>query len=149
MKHPFYNFFHKKISYNTFWYAISLIKHYKGKWTCKTKALYNEKTIISRLYQYFIIYFTTFICSNNSDPTSGDTIHMNFEILLFHLVAISSFLYQITKKSLNMYAIIIFKYMNTIVWIVRKLIINSLWTHTTISNILLDFFVNFVHSTPF
>lgn len=96
--HPFYNFFHKKISYNTFWYSISLIKHYKRKWTCKTKALYNEKTIISRLYQYFIIYFITFICWNNSDATFGDTIHMNFEILLFHLVSISSFFIPNNKE---------------------------------------------------
>lgn len=123
---PFLQLFHKKISYNTFWYSISLIKHYKRKWTCKTKALYNEKTIISRLYQYFIIYFITFICWNNSDATFGDTIHMNFEILLFHLVSISSFLYQTTKKLLNIYAIIISKYINIIVRIARKLIIDSL-----------------------
>ena len=35
-------------------------KHYKGKWPCTTKTLYNEKTLIDRLHQYFLIYFETF-----------------------------------------------------------------------------------------
>ena len=35
-------------------------KHYKGKWPCTTKTLYNEKTLIGRLHQYFLIYFETF-----------------------------------------------------------------------------------------
>ena len=35
-------------------------KHYKGKRPCTTKTLYNEKTLIGRLHQYFLIYFETF-----------------------------------------------------------------------------------------
>ena len=35
-------------------------KHYKGKCPCTTKTLYNEKTLIGRLHQYFLIYFETF-----------------------------------------------------------------------------------------
>ena len=34
-------------------------KHYKGKRPCTTKTLYNEKTLIGRLNQYFLIYFET------------------------------------------------------------------------------------------
>ena len=35
-------------------------KHYKGKWPCTTKTLYNEKTLTGRLHKYFLIYFETF-----------------------------------------------------------------------------------------
>ena len=35
-------------------------KHYKGKRPCTTKSLYNEKKLIGRLHQYFLIYFETF-----------------------------------------------------------------------------------------
>ena len=42
-------------------------KHYKGKWPCTTKTLCNEKTLIGRLHQYFLIYFETFChCSGVS-----------------------------------------------------------------------------------
>ena len=45
-------------------------KHYKGKWPCTTKTLYNEKTLTGRLHKYFLIYFETF-----SAPTA-DTLFL-------------------------------------------------------------------------
>ena len=33
-------------------------KHYKGKWPCTTKTLYNEKTLIGRLHQHFLSEIT-------------------------------------------------------------------------------------------
>ena len=65
-------------------------KHYKGKWPCTTKTLYNEKTLIGRLHQYFLIYFETF-----SVPTA-DTLFLlilstDLRIRTFHLVSVSAF----------------------------------------------------------
>ena len=65
-------------------------KHYKGKWPCTTKILYNEKTLIGRLHQYFLIYFETF-----SVPTA-DTLFLlilstDLRIRTFHPVSVSAF----------------------------------------------------------
>ena len=40
----------------------------------RQKALYNEKTLIGRLHQYFLIYFETFCyCSDSRYLISADT----------------------------------------------------------------------------
>ena len=56
----------------------------------RQKALYNEKTLIGRLHQYFLIYFETF-----SVPTA-DTLFLlilstDLRICTFHLVSVSAF----------------------------------------------------------
>lgn len=76
-------------------------KIYKRKRPCTTNLLYNEKSLIGRLYCYFNIYFGAF-----SAPTT-DTLFL----LLLSILAMESadsirslyrhFLSGITKKSLN------------------------------------------------
>ena len=76
-------------------------KHYKGKWPCTKKTLYNEKTLTGRLHKYFLIYFETFSAS------TADTLFL----LVLSILTLESghsirFLYQhflsgITTKSLN------------------------------------------------
>ena len=40
-------------------------KHYKGKWPCTIKTLYNEKTLIGRLHQYTeCILLCMFLCKS-------------------------------------------------------------------------------------
>ena len=78
-------------------------KHYKGKWPCTTKTLYNEKTLIGRLYQYFLIYFETF-----SVPTADTLFLLILSILALESAHSIRFLYQhflsrITEKSLNVF----------------------------------------------
>ena len=76
-------------------------KHYKGKWPCTTKTLYNEKTLTGRLHKYFLIYFETFSAS------TADTLFLLvLSILTLESVHSIRFLYQhflsgITTKSLN------------------------------------------------
>ena len=77
-------------------------KHYKGKWPCTTKTLYNEKTLIGRLHQYFLIYFETFSVS-----TADSLFLLIFSILALESAHSIRFLYHhflsgITKKSLNL-----------------------------------------------
>lgn len=101
---PLYNFFHKKISYRTFWCIMSLTKkHYRGKWFCTIKTLYNEKTLIGRLRQYFLIYFETF-----SVPTADSLFLLILSILALESAHSIRFLYHyflsgITKRSLNVF----------------------------------------------
>ena len=76
-------------------------KHYKGKWPCTTKTLYNEKTLTGRLHKYFLIYFETF-----SAPTADTLFLLVLSILTLESVHSIRFLYQhflsgITTKSLN------------------------------------------------
>ena len=76
-------------------------KHYKGKWPCATKTLYNEKTLTGRLHKYFLIYFETF-----SAPTADTLFLLVLSILTLESVHSIRFLYQhflsgITTKSLN------------------------------------------------
>ena len=76
-------------------------KHYKGKWSCTTKTLYNEKTLTGRLHKYFLIYFETF-----SAPTADTLFLLVLSILTLESVHSIRFLYQhflsgITTKSLN------------------------------------------------
>ena len=76
-------------------------KHYKGKWPCTTKTLYNEKTLTGRLHKYFLIYFETF-----SAPTADTLFLLVLSILILESVHSIRFLYQhflsgITTKSLN------------------------------------------------
>ena len=76
-------------------------KHYKWKWPCTTKTLYNEKTLTGRLHKYFLIYFETF-----SAPTAGTLFLLVLSILTLESVHSIRFLYQhflsgITTKSLN------------------------------------------------
>ena len=76
-------------------------KHYKGKWPCTTKTLYNEKTLTGRLHKYFLIYFETF-----SAPTADTLFLLVLSILTLESVHFIRFLYQhflsgITTKSLN------------------------------------------------
>ena len=76
-------------------------KHYKGKWPCTTKTLYNEKTLTGRLHKYFLIYFKTF-----SAPTADTLFLLVLSILTLESVHSIRFLYQhflsgITTKSLN------------------------------------------------
>ena len=76
-------------------------KHYKRKRPCTTKTLYNEKTLIGRLHQYFLIYFETF-----SAPTADTLFLLVLSILTLEFVHSIRFLYQhflsgITTKSLN------------------------------------------------
>ena len=78
-------------------------KHYKGKWPCTTKTLYNEKTLIGRLHQYFWIYFETF-----SVPTADTLFLLILSILTLESAHSIRFLYQhflseITEKSLNVF----------------------------------------------
>ena len=110
-------------------------KHYKGKWPCTTKTLYNEKTLIGRLHQYFLIYFETF-----SVPTADTLFLLILSILTLESAHSIRFLYQhflsgITEKSLNVfyyacsYAKVDYsRFMNTTVRIVLKLIPDSLQT---------------------
>ena len=77
------------------------LKHYKGKWPCTTKTLYNEKTLTGRLHKYFLIYFETF-----SAPTADTLFLLVLSILTLESVHSIRFLYQhflsgITTKSLN------------------------------------------------
>ena len=133
---PLYNFFHKKISYRTFWCIMSLTKkHYRGKWFCTIKTLYNEKTLIGRLRQYFLIYFETF-----SVPTADSLFLLILSILALESAHSIRFLYHyflsgITKRSLNVfyyacsYAKVDYsRFMNTTVRITLKLIPDSLQT---------------------
>ena len=76
-------------------------KHYKGKWPCTTKTLYNEKTLTGRLHKYFLIYFETFFA-----PTADTLFLLVLSILTLESVHFIRFLYQhflsgITTKSLN------------------------------------------------
>ena len=76
-------------------------KHYKGKWPCTTKTLYNETTLTGRLHKYFLIYFETF-----SAPTADTLFLLVLSILTLESVHSIRFLYQhflsgITTKSLN------------------------------------------------
>ena len=76
-------------------------KHYKGKWSCTTKTLYNEKTLTGRLHKYFLIYFENF-----SAPTADTLFLLVLSILTLESVHSIRFLYQhflsgITTKSLN------------------------------------------------
>ena len=76
-------------------------KHYKWKWPCTTKTLYNEKTLTGRLHKYFLIYFETF-----SAPTADTLFLLVLSILTLESVHSIRFLYQhflsgITTKSLN------------------------------------------------
>ena len=76
-------------------------KHYEGKWPCKTKTLYNEKTLTGRLHKYFLIYFETFFA-----PTADTLFLLVLSILTLESVHSIRFLYQhflsgITTKSLN------------------------------------------------
>ena len=78
-------------------------KHYKGKWPCTIKTLYNEKTLIGRLHQYFLIYFETF-----SVPTADTLFLLILSILTSESAHSIRFLYQhflsgITEKSLNVF----------------------------------------------
>ena len=78
-------------------------KHYKGKCPCTTKTLYNEKTLIGRLHQYFLIYFETF-----SVPTADTLFLLILSILTLESAHSIRFLYQhflseITEKSLNVF----------------------------------------------
>ena len=110
-------------------------KHYKGKWPCTTKTLYNEKTLIGRLHQYFLIYFETF-----SVPTADTLFLLILSILTSESAHSIRFLYQhflfgITEKSLNVfyyacsYAKVDYsRFMNTTVRIALKLIPDSLQT---------------------
>ena len=110
-------------------------KHYKGKWPCTTKTLYNEKTLIGRLHQYFLIYFETF-----SVPTADTLFLLILSILTLESAHSIWFLYQhflsgITEKSLNVfyyacsYAKVDYsRFMNTTVRIALKLIPDSLQT---------------------
>ena len=94
--------FHKKMSYRTFWCIISLqTKKYERKWSCTTDLLYNEKTIIGRLYHYFYIYFET--CSI---PTAETLVLLLLSILTLESADSIRFLYRhflskLTDKSLN------------------------------------------------
>ena len=36
-------------------------KHYKGKWPCTTKTLYNENSLIGRLHKYFLNIMQLFL----------------------------------------------------------------------------------------
>ena len=78
-------------------------KHYKGKWYCTIKTLYNEKTLIGRLHQYFLIYFETF-----SVPTADTLFLLILSILALESAHSIRFLYQhflsgVTEKSLNVF----------------------------------------------
>ena len=99
---PLYNFSIKKMSYRTFWCIISLqTKKYERKWSCTTNLLYNEKTIIGRLYHYFYIYFEA--CSI---PTAETLVMLLLSILTLESADSIRFLYRhflskLTDKSLN------------------------------------------------
>ena len=90
------------MSYRTFWCIISLqTKKYERKWSCTTNLLYNEKTIIGRLYHYFYIYFET--CSI---PTAETLVLLPLSILTLESADSIRFLYRrflskLTDKSLN------------------------------------------------
>ena len=76
-------------------------KHYKRKWPCTKKTLYNEKTLTGRLHKYFLIYFETF-----SAPTADTLFLLVLSILTLESGHSIRFLYQhflsgITTKSLN------------------------------------------------
>ena len=76
-------------------------KHYKRKWPCTKKTLYNEKTLTGRLHKYFLIYFETF-----SAPTADTLFLLVLSILILESGHSIRFLYQhflsgITTKSLN------------------------------------------------
>ena len=90
------------MSYRTFWCIISLqTKKYERKWSCTTNLLYNEKTIIGRLYHYFYIYFEA--CSI---PTAETLVLLLLSILTLESADSIRFLYRhflskLTDKSLN------------------------------------------------
>ena len=65
-------------------------KHYKGKWPCTTKVLYNEKTRIGKLHQYFLIYFENF-----SAPTADTLFLFILSILTLESAHSIQFLYQL------------------------------------------------------
>ena len=76
-------------------------KKYERKWSCTTNLLYNEKTIIGRLYHYFYIYFEA--CSI---PTAGTLVLLLLSILTLESADSIRFLYRhflskLTDKSLN------------------------------------------------
>ena len=76
-------------------------KHYKRKWPCTKKTLYNEKTLTGRLHKYFLIYLETF-----STPTADTLFLLVLSILTLESGHSIRFLYQhflsgITTKSLN------------------------------------------------
>ena len=78
-------------------------KHYKGKWPCTTKTLYNEKTLTGKLHKYFLIYFESF-----SVPTADTLFLLILSILTLESAHSIRFLYQhflseITEKSLNVF----------------------------------------------
>ena len=78
-------------------------KHYKEKWFCTTKTLYNEKILIGRLHQYFLIYFETF-----SVPTADTLFLLISSILTLESEHSIRFLYQhflsrIAEKSRNVF----------------------------------------------
>lgn len=67
------------------------------------KTLYNEKTLIGRLRQYFLIYFETF-----SVPTADSLFLLILSILALESAHSIRFLYHyflsgITKRSLNVF----------------------------------------------
>lgn len=110
-------------------------KHYKGKWPCTINLLYDENTLISRLHQYFLIYFETF-----SVPTADTLFLLILSILTLESAHSIRFLYQhflsgITEKSLNVFSyacsyakVDYSRFMNTTVRITLKLIPDSLQT---------------------
>ena len=135
MATPLYNFFIKNIVQDFLMYNEFDPKHYKGKWPCTTKTLYNEKTLIGRLHKYFLTYFETF-----SAPTADTLFLQLLSILALESAHSIRFLYEhflfgITEKSLNVfyyacsYAKVDYsRFMNTTVRIALKLIPDSLQT---------------------
>ena len=103
--------------------------------SCTTKTLYNEKTLIGRLHQYFLAYFETF-----SVPTADTLFLLILSILTLESAHSIRFLYQhflsgITEKSLNVfyyacsYAKVDYsRFMSTTARIALKLIPDSLQT---------------------
>lgn len=97
--------------------------------------LYNEKTLIGRLYRYFFIYFTTF-----SAPTAETRFLLVLSILALESAHSIRLLYQhflsgLTQKSLNVfyyecsYAKVDYsRFMNTTAKIALNLIPDSLIT---------------------
>ena len=114
---------------------MSLTKTLQRKWPYTTKLLYTEKTLIGRLYHYFLIYFETF-----SLPTADTLFLLILSVLTLESAHSIRFLYQhflsgITEKSLNVfyyaysYAKVDYsRFMNTTARIALKLIPHSLRT---------------------
>ncbi len=77
------------------------LKYNERRWLCTLNSLYNEKTVIGRLYQYFTHYFEIF-----SAPTAETlflagfacVVHAGYGVCGLHS---QHFLSSITKKSLN------------------------------------------------